>query len=207
MTSTSDPRDLRTELETLTTEAFRPELAEIDQLPTLDIARLMNGEDATVAGRRRGPAAPDRRRDRRRRRADGPGRAAGLRGRGHRRPAGRAGRLRVPAHLQHRPLPGRRPDRGRPGRHGHLGRGRRGLPGAGRGPTWTPSRSTPDDTVVGISASGRTPYAIGAVEHARAPRRPHHRPGLQPGQRRWPQPPTTASRSSWAPSCSPARPA
>jgi N-acetylmuramic acid 6-phosphate etherase len=27
---------------------------------------------------------------------------------------------------------------------------------------------TPDDTVVGISASGRTPYAIGAVEHARA---------------------------------------
>ncbi len=27
---------------------------------------------------------------------------------------------------------------------------------------------TPDDTVVGISASGRTPYAVGAVEHARA---------------------------------------
>jgi N-acetylmuramic acid 6-phosphate etherase len=26
---------------------------------------------------------------------------------------------------------------------------------------------TPDDTVVGISASGRTPYAVGAVEHAR----------------------------------------
>ena len=27
---------------------------------------------------------------------------------------------------------------------------------------------TPDDTVVGVSASGRTPYAIGAVEYARA---------------------------------------
>jgi N-acetylmuramic acid 6-phosphate etherase len=27
---------------------------------------------------------------------------------------------------------------------------------------------TSDDTVVGISASGRTPYAVGAVEHARA---------------------------------------
>lgn len=27
---------------------------------------------------------------------------------------------------------------------------------------------TPADTVVGVSASGRTPYAIGAVEHARA---------------------------------------
>src|SRR5437899_452619 len=41
-------RGLRAELETLTTEAFRPELSEIDQLPTLDIARIMNGEDATV---------------------------------------------------------------------------------------------------------------------------------------------------------------
>ena len=49
MTSTSNPRDLRSELDSLTTEAFRPELAEIDQLPTLDIARLMNGEDASVA--------------------------------------------------------------------------------------------------------------------------------------------------------------
>jgi N-acetylmuramic acid 6-phosphate etherase len=27
---------------------------------------------------------------------------------------------------------------------------------------------TPDDTVVGVAASGRTPYAVGAVEHARA---------------------------------------
>lgn len=35
-------------METLTTEAFRPELADIDRLPTLDIARLMNGEDASV---------------------------------------------------------------------------------------------------------------------------------------------------------------
>ncbi|MEU0222364.1 hypothetical protein ABZ281_48460, partial [Streptomyces sp. NPDC006265] len=49
MTSTSHPRDLRTELESLTTEAFRPELADIDRLPTLDIARLMNGEDATLS--------------------------------------------------------------------------------------------------------------------------------------------------------------
>lgn len=48
MTSTSNRRDLRIELEALTTEAFRPELADIDQLPTLDIARLMNGEDVTV---------------------------------------------------------------------------------------------------------------------------------------------------------------
>lgn len=49
MTSTSSSRELRAALESLTTEAFRPELADIDQLPTLDIARLMNGEDASVA--------------------------------------------------------------------------------------------------------------------------------------------------------------
>lgn len=40
--------ELRRELDTLTTEAFRPELAEIDRMPTLEIARTMNGEDATV---------------------------------------------------------------------------------------------------------------------------------------------------------------
>lgn len=40
--------DLRSQLASLTTEAFRPELADIDRLPTLDIARLMNAEDAGV---------------------------------------------------------------------------------------------------------------------------------------------------------------
>ncbi len=40
---------LRRELEeSLTTEAFRPEFAEIDRLPSIEIARIMNGEDATV---------------------------------------------------------------------------------------------------------------------------------------------------------------
>lgn len=48
MTSSPDPQELRAALETLTTEAFRPDLSEIDRLPTLDIARLMNGEDAGV---------------------------------------------------------------------------------------------------------------------------------------------------------------
>ena len=65
---------------------------------------------------------------------------------------------------------------------------------------------TPDDTVVGVSASGRTPYAIGAVEHARAARA--RSPSACPATRtaRSPRPPTTASRSSSAPSCSPAPP-
>lgn len=58
MTSTTDANadaptpdgygELRAQLDTLTTEAFRPELAEIDQLPTPEIARIMNGEDTTV---------------------------------------------------------------------------------------------------------------------------------------------------------------
>ncbi len=50
MTSASRDRDLRSQLETLTTEAFRPELADVDRLPTPEIARLMNAEDASVAG-------------------------------------------------------------------------------------------------------------------------------------------------------------
>lgn len=52
MTSTTDAADnyseLRAQLATLTTEAFRPELSEIDQLSTLEIAQIMNGEDASV---------------------------------------------------------------------------------------------------------------------------------------------------------------
>ena len=65
---------------------------------------------------------------------------------------------------------------------------------------------TADDTVVGVSASGRTPYAVGAVEHARALRRADRRPVLQRATARSPRPPTTASRSSSGPNCSPARP-
>lgn len=56
MTSTTDADptapdgygELRAQLATLTTEAFRPELAEIDRLGTLEIARIMNGEDQSV---------------------------------------------------------------------------------------------------------------------------------------------------------------
>ncbi|MER7156568.1 N-acetylmuramic acid 6-phosphate etherase, partial [Streptomyces lydicus] len=48
MTSTADHADLRAQLDALTTEAFRPDLAEIDRRSTLDIARTMNDEDAAV---------------------------------------------------------------------------------------------------------------------------------------------------------------
>ena len=106
MTSTADYAQLRAQLETLTTEAFRPELAEIDRRSTLDIARTMNGEDATVPAAVAERLPGDRRRHRRHRRAHGPRRPADLRGRRHRRPARRAGRQRVPADLQHRPVRG-----------------------------------------------------------------------------------------------------
>lgn len=41
-------RELRAQLETLSTEAYRPELAEIDRLSTEDIVRTINAEDAKV---------------------------------------------------------------------------------------------------------------------------------------------------------------
>ncbi|OSC56380.1 N-acetylmuramic acid 6-phosphate etherase, partial [Streptomyces sp. BF-3] len=94
--------ELRAQLATLTTEAFRPELAEIDRLSTEEIARIMNGEDATV------PAAVAE---------------------------------RLPQMEDSKELAAADLDA---------------------------LKLTADDTVVGISASGRTPYAIGAVEHARA---------------------------------------
>ncbi|NUP19336.1 MAG: N-acetylmuramic acid 6-phosphate etherase [Streptomyces sp.] len=167
MTSTSNPRDLRVELESLTTEAFRPELADIDRLPTLDIARLMNGEDASVAGAvaSRLPqisAAIDAI-------AERMGRGGRLVYAG----AGTAGRLGVLDASECPPTFNTEPDQvvgliaGGPeamvtsveGAEDSGALARADLDALGLGPA---------DTVVGISASGRTPYAIGAVEHARA---------------------------------------
>ncbi|MFF8399051.1 N-acetylmuramic acid 6-phosphate etherase [Streptomyces sp. NPDC016172] len=167
MTSTSSPRDLRTELESLTTEAFRPELADIDRLPTLDIARLMNGEDATVAGAvaARLPqiaAAIDA--------------VAERMARGGRlvyAGAGTAGRLGVLDASECPPTFNTDPSRvvgliaGGPDAVVTSVEGAEDSRELARADLETLDL-TPDDTVVGISASGRTPYAIGAVEHARA---------------------------------------
>ncbi|WP_435283236.1 N-acetylmuramic acid 6-phosphate etherase [Streptomyces koelreuteriae] len=166
MTSTSDPRDLRTELESLTTEAFRPELADIDRLPTLDIARLMNGEDATVAGAvaARLPqiaAAIDA--------------VAERMARGGRlvyAGAGTAGRLGILDASECPPTFNTDPTRvvgliaGGPEAMVTSVEGAEDSRELARADLETLGL-TPDDTVVGISASGRTPYAIGAVEHAR----------------------------------------
>jgi N-acetylmuramic acid 6-phosphate etherase len=166
MTSTSNPRDLRAELETLTTEAFRPELADIDRLPTLDIARLMNAEDATVAAAvaSRLPAIAAAIEDIAARMARG-GRLiyAG---------AGTAGRLGVLDASECPPTFNTDPAQvvgliaGGPaamvtsieGAEDSRELARADLDALAVGAT---------DTVVGISASGRTPYAIGAVELAR----------------------------------------
>ncbi|AYN40731.1 N-acetylmuramic acid 6-phosphate etherase [Streptomyces dangxiongensis] len=159
--------DLRTELASLTTEAFRPELADIDRLPTLEIARLMNGEDAGVpaavaAELPRIAAAVDAVADRMTR----GGRLvyAG---------AGTAGRLGVLDASECPPTFNTDPAQvvgliaGGPdamvtsveGAEDSAELARRDLDAL---------KLNAEDSVVGVSASGRTPYAVGAVEHARA---------------------------------------
>lgn len=166
MTSNANHHDLRAELETLTTEAFRPELAEIDQLPTVEIARLMNGEDATV------PAAVAARLPLIAAAIDDIAERMARGGRLIYAGAGTAGRLGVLDASECPPTFNTDPSEVV------------GLIAGGPGAMVTSvegaedSRElaardladlalTPEDTVVGVSASGRTPYAVGAVEHAR----------------------------------------
>ncbi|MBT2385454.1 N-acetylmuramic acid 6-phosphate etherase [Streptomyces sp. ISL-11] len=166
MNSSAAHAALRAELATLTTEAFRPELADIDRLPTLDIAKIMNGEDAGVAG-----AVADRI----------PEIAAAIdaiatrMARGGRlvyAGAGTAGRLGVLDASECPPTFNTDPAQvvglvagGAPalvtaveGAEDSAELAAGDLAALGVGPT---------DTVVGVSASGRTPYAVGAVEYAR----------------------------------------
>jgi N-acetylmuramic acid 6-phosphate etherase len=167
MTSSSRPRDLRAELETLTTEAFRPELAEIDQLPTLEIAKIMNGEDATV------PAAVAARLPQIAAAIDDIAERMARGGRLVYAGAGTAGRLGILDASECPPTFNTDPSQVV------------GLIAGGPGAMVTSVEGAEDsrelaagdldalgltdrDTVVGVSASGRTPYAVAAVEHARA---------------------------------------
>ncbi|NNN38106.1 N-acetylmuramic acid 6-phosphate etherase [Streptomyces sp. S3(2020)] len=167
MPSTSHPRAVRAELETLTTEAFRPELAEIDRLPTLDIARLMNAEDATVAAAVAAglPVIAAAIEDIAARMSRG-GRLvyAG---------AGTAGRLGVLDASECPPTFNTDPAQV----VGLIAGGPEAMVTSVEGAEDSRELAEADldalelrasDTVVGVSASGRTPYAIGAVEHARA---------------------------------------
>ncbi|MFG3294594.1 N-acetylmuramic acid 6-phosphate etherase [Streptomyces sp. NPDC048179] len=164
---TTERHSLRTELETLTTEAFRPELAEIDTLATLDIARLMNGEDAGVA------AAVALRLPEISAAIDGIAARMAQGGRLVYAGAGTAGRLGVLDASECPPTFNTGPGQvvgviaGGPeamvtsveGAEDSAELARKDLDALGVGP---------GDSVVGISASGRTPYAISAVAHARA---------------------------------------
>ncbi|MFF6811201.1 N-acetylmuramic acid 6-phosphate etherase [Streptomyces sp. NPDC012403] len=167
MPSASHHRDVRAQLETLTTEAYRPELADVDRLPTLDIARLMNGEDATVAGAvaEQVPviaAAIDA--------------VAERMARGGRlvyAGAGTAGRLGVLDASECPPTFNTDPARV----VGLIAGGPDALVTSVEGAEDSRELAesdlaalelTADDTVVGVSASGRTPYALGAVAYARA---------------------------------------
>ncbi|WP_328502610.1 N-acetylmuramic acid 6-phosphate etherase [Streptomyces sp. NBC_00457] len=166
MTSASPQRDVRAELESLTTEAFRPELSEIDQLPTLEIARLMNGEDATV------PTAVAAKLPQIAAAIDAVAERMTRGGRLVYAGAGTAGRLGVLDASECPPTFNTDPSQvvgliaGGPaamvtsveGAEDSAELARRDLDGLGL---------TALDTVVGVSASGRTPYAVGAVEHAR----------------------------------------
>ncbi|NML50040.1 N-acetylmuramic acid 6-phosphate etherase [Streptomyces sp. R302] len=159
--------ELRAQLATLTTEAFRPELAEIDRLSTLEIARTMNGEDRSVptAVARELPAIAAAIDATAERMARG-GRLLYL-------GAGTAGRLGVLDASECPPTFNTDPSQV----VGLIAGGPTAMIQAVEGAEDSKELAAadldalgvgPDDTVVGISASGRTPYAIGAVEHARS---------------------------------------
>ncbi|MEU1461201.1 N-acetylmuramic acid 6-phosphate etherase [Streptomyces sp. NPDC005727] len=159
--------DLRNELESLTTEAFRPELAEIDRLPTLDIARLMNGEDAGV------PAAVAARLPQIAAAIDAVAERMARGGRLVYAGAGTAGRLGVLDASECPPTFNTEPGQVA----GLIAGGPEAMVTSVEGAEDSAElaradldalKIRPEDTVVGVSASGRTPYAVGAVEHARA---------------------------------------
>ncbi|MFE9820733.1 N-acetylmuramic acid 6-phosphate etherase [Streptomyces sp. NPDC005791] len=158
--------ELRAQLATLTTEAFRPEFAEIDQLPTREIARIMNGEDTTV------PAAVAEKLPQIAAAIDATAERMARGGRLIYAGAGTAGRLGVLDASECPPTFNTDPSEV----VGLIAGGPSAMVKAVEGAEDSTELAaadldgldlTADDTVVGISASGRTPYAVGAVEHAR----------------------------------------
>ncbi|MFR9676006.1 N-acetylmuramic acid 6-phosphate etherase [Streptomyces sp. TR06-5] len=176
MTSTADPSHdgtsrgsrqvLAAQMETLTTEAFRSELAEIDRLPTGEIARLMNAEDAGV------PAAVADRLPAIAAAIDAVAERMARGGRLVYAGAGTAGRVGVVDASECPPTFNTTPDQV----VGLIAGGPSALVTSVEGAEDDKELAAsdldalalgPDDSVVGVSASGRTPYAVGAVEHAR----------------------------------------
>lgn len=158
---------LRAQLATLATEAFRPELAEIDCLSTEEIAHLMNGEDSTV------PAAVAEKLPHISAAIDAAAERMANGGRLIYAGAGTAGRLGVLDASECPPTFNTDPSEV----VGLIAGGPSAMVTAVEGAEDSKDLAAADldeldltanDTVVGVSASGRTPYAIGAVEYARA---------------------------------------
>ncbi|AXU13520.1 N-acetylmuramic acid 6-phosphate etherase [Streptomyces clavuligerus] len=158
---------LRAQLDVLTTEAFRPELADIDRLPTLDIVRLMNGEDRTV------PDAVAAQLPLIAAAIDATAERMARGGRLIYAGAGTAGRMGVLDASECPPTFNTGPTEV----VGLIAGGPTAVLSAAEGAEDSERLATvdldalgltADDTVVGISASGRTPYAVGAVAHARS---------------------------------------
>ncbi|WP_406738271.1 N-acetylmuramic acid 6-phosphate etherase [Streptomyces sp. NBC_00853] len=158
--------ELRAQLDTLTTEAFRQDLAEIDRLSTLDIARTMNAEDATV------PAAVSGQLPQIAAAVDAIAERMARGGRLVYAGAGTAGRMGVLDASECPPTFNTDPA----DVVGLIAGGPSAMVKAVEGAEDSKELAAedlaaleigPHDSVVGISASGRTPYAIGAVEYAR----------------------------------------
>jgi N-acetylmuramic acid 6-phosphate etherase len=157
-----NPQDLNT----LSTEAFRPELAEIDQLPTLDIAQLMNAGDAHV------PTAVAARLPEIAAAIDAVSRRMANGGRLIYAGAGTAGRLGILDASECPPTFNTDPAQV----IGLIAGGPQAMVTSIEGAEDSEElaradldalKLIPEDTVIGISASGRTPYAVAAVTHAR----------------------------------------
>lgn len=158
--------DLLSQLDSLMTERHRADLAEVDRLPTLEVLRLMNAEDQGVA------AAVGRCLPELAAAVDAVAERIGRGGRLVYAGAGTAGRLGVLDASECPPT-----FNSPPGQViGLIAGGPDAVVTAIEGAEDRPELAAQDlarigltaaDAVVGISASGRTPYAIGAVETAR----------------------------------------
>ncbi|MFJ3959258.1 N-acetylmuramic acid 6-phosphate etherase [Arthrobacter sp. NPDC090010] len=171
MTSQPEPEDtlaaLREQLSGLSTEAANPELSAIDSMSTAELVRAMNGQDALVA------SAVARELDSVAAAVDGVYGKLAAGGRLIYTGAGTAGRVGVLDASECPPTYGTDPSMV----VGVIAGGAQAIRNAVENAEDDAEAGAadlaalgigPGDAVVGISASGRTPYVVGALESARA---------------------------------------